>query len=345
MTAVPTVGARYLLTHLLHVVPEFTIVEPFRDRNLGIWRTQGSHSLISSSSKSFFLAVNHREYAATLIAEIEHLLNHANEHRAHLLNAQSSAREASPSWLFVSLYYFSLFIAMAWTRATNGAILYLDKEAIREYCGSVTPTPGGGAYKASLKINASTGAAELEMKKCGVSHFHEAVWIEVCAEAASAVKWIESFSAARKPTADEMLSLRGLRLFGGVGFDDPIVWPSKLRNAINYRPGFSYRTIVSNNFLRIRSRLGQAPFVSMESLLDYGERAKLAVKGVRNPLDVANDAVDLLIAESLVLEVFIEDCLANLSAIRDIGSSAPKLRQRFNRTHCASNSILSRVKP
>ncbi|MCH8619212.1 hypothetical protein [Undibacterium sp. TS12] len=328
---------------LLNVIPEFTALEPFRDNNLNTWRTQGAHSLLTSTKNSIVLSVNQREYASTLFSEAQHLLNHASEHRAHLLDYKNIKDEPSPSWVFVSLYYFSLFIAMAWTRVANGAVLYLDKEAIIEYCGSASIKPGGGAYKASLALDSTTGAAKVNLRKCSTSHFHEAVWIAVSNEVESAIVWIISLSNSRKPTSEELLSLRALNLFRGLSFNDPLVWPSMLRNAINYRPGYSYRTVINHNFLRIRSRLERPSFLHFEELVAFGERAKSATRGVAHPSEIANDSVELLIAQSLVLESFTEDALASICDVRNLESSAGRLRQRFNRKYCNTNSILAKV--
>ncbi|QYG05647.1 hypothetical protein [Janthinobacterium sp. PAMC25594] len=137
---------RYLSEKLLDAIPEFTELEPFRDKNLNNWRMNGAYSFHSATSKSFKLVVNSREYAAVIFADAQHLLNHASEHRAHVLD-NSLTTEPSPSWTFVSLYYFSLFIAMAWSRVSNNAVLYLDKDAIKEFCGTVVGLPGGGAFR------------------------------------------------------------------------------------------------------------------------------------------------------------------------------------------------------
>jgi hypothetical protein len=343
MALITSVGARYLLTHLYYLTPDFTTIEPFRDRNLNVWRTHGSYALKSSSTTSFKLSVSQREYAATLISEIEHLLNHASEHRAHLFACQATQHDPSPSWMFVSLYYFALYIGMAWTRATNAAIIYLDKDSIREYCRGAPFSPGGGAFRSSLAINEETNGAEVEIRKCNTSHFHEAVWNQVCNEASSATTWIESLSQSRKPTNEELSSIRAFRLFGGQSFKDPLVWPSKLRNAINYRPGFSYRSVVNNNLLNIKSRLGKPAFAKFEHLLQYGEDAKTKIGKAKDPSLVPNEAVDLLIAQSLVLEAFVEEALTELQAVKDINSSAKRLRQRFNKIHCAPSNILSKV--
>jgi hypothetical protein len=338
-------AVRYLLDHLKQLVPDLTDLDPFRDRNLNNWRVTGAYSCSASSTHSFTLNVNPREYAGVIFAEAQHLLNQASEHRAHILNFQNSPNDPSPSWLFVSLYYYSLYIAMAWTRVVNGGIIYLDRDSIRQYCGSFSGNSfaGAGAFKATLNSDDSIGKYQVEMLKCKSSHFHEAVWIAVNNETALAANWTLSLSASRRQTPEEEVTLRAFRLFGGLNFKDALVWPSKLRNAINYRPGFSYRSVVRNNKLAIGSRLRHNPFQDFEALVAFGEKAKSNLKGVAHPADATNDSIDLLIAQSLILEEIIEESLLELCKFKELKSSAFLLRKKFNGEHCSKKSILTKI--
>lgn len=336
-------AVKYLLDHLKQLVPEYTELEPFRDRNLNNWRVAGAYNCSASTAKSFTLDVNPREYAGVIFAEAHHLLNQASEHRAHIFNFHNSQNEPSPSWLFVSLYYYSLYIAMAWTRVVNGGIIYLDKDSIKQYCASSSGIiyAGAGAFKAALSSDDSLGKYQVEVIKCKSSHFHEAVWIAVNNEITIAANWTLSLSASRRQTHEEEVTLRALRLFGGLNFKDALVWPSQLRNAINYRPGFSYRSIVKNNILRVGSRLRQKPFQDFEALVIYGESAKLNLKGVLHPADAPNESIDILIAQSLILEEFIEEALLELCKLKELKSSAYSLRKKFNIKHCTIKNILT----
>jgi hypothetical protein len=333
--------ARFLSSRLMVVLPEFTDLEPFRDRNLNTWRKSGSHSLAASSNSSITLNVNSRDYAANVFAEAQHLLNHASENRAYLISAAHSTTEPSPSWALVSLYYFSLYVALAWTRVANGAILYLDKAALLELTGSVTVTPRGGAFRAQFTTLPSTGQSQVEMKKCNNSHFHEAVWTRLTEDADSASNWLAATCANRQQTIEEENALRSLQLFTGFSFTDPRVWPSKLRNAINYRPGYSYRSIIKNNFLHLNSLLKRPALSSLSHVLEMGEQAKFGLRGVKDPLENINDSVELLLAQTLLCEAFVEQALVSICSIRDLSCSALSLRRRFNKSNCADAKILT----
>jgi len=337
-------AVRYLSEHLLDLVPDFTNLEPFRDINLNQWRVSGAYNFRGSTNSSFTLDVNPREYAATIFAEAQHLLNQANEHRAHILHFNNLQNDPSPTWLFVSLYYYSLYIAMAWTRVVNGAIIYLDKDSIKQYCGHSLGIPHAGAYKAKIDSDDTVGRYQVEMQKCAASHFHEAVWVAVNNEIVLATKWVESLSKSRKSTPEEQITLRALRLFAGLNFSNPLIWPSKLRNALNYRPGFSYRSVVKHNFLRIKSRLNQKPFQDFETLVAYGEKAKESLKRVVHPADAPNDSIDLLIVQSLILEGLIEEALLEVCKTRELKSSAHNLRKKYISDHCKTKNILTQVR-
>ncbi len=343
MPSEPGPIARQLLAQLIEVVPEFTALEPYRDRNLNNWRENGAYELQSSNKNAFNLKVNQREYAAVLFAEAQHLLNHASEHRAHLINQVSTQREPSPSWTLVSLYYFSLFVALAWTRAFNAAIIYLDKDAISKYCAGANIRPGAGSYKLTAAVDAITSVTSVAFTKCQTNRFHESVWIAIHNDMGQINKAITLQCSMRKPTEEEEQALRGLSLFEGHSFENAFTWPSALRNAINYRPGFSYRSVVGNNFLRTVSRLRKAALGSAEELTTYGERAKAAVRGCRTVLEATNECVDLLIAQTLFLERHVNEALEQLCKKNGLQCSAYKQRRAFIRKNSSTSCILKPV--
>jgi hypothetical protein len=333
--------ARILLAGLVDVIPEYTEIEPYRDKNFNLWRSNGAYVLEHCDNKSFKLKVTQREYGAILFSEGQHLLNHAAENRAHLLNLLGTGKDPSPSWTIVTLYYFSLFIAMAWTRASNAAILYLDKDSITQFCSGGSPIPAGGTYEAIASLDSKTGASYVELKKCKASRFHEAIWTTIHNQTKHLASEIEKMSSCRTPAADELLALRSLRLFDGLKFDTPSFWQSKLRNGINYRPGFSYRSVVKNNFLKNSSRLLRPPQVDLEGIISYGEHAKSKVLGISDPFEAANDCVDLLIAQTLLLEAFTYETFSQLCEDHDLSCSAFIQRKSFAKQNTPVSSIIT----
>lgn len=341
MSSAPSPIARILLAGLVDVIPEYTILEPYRDRNLNIWRSNGSYSIHQSDKQSFTLQVTQRDYGAVLFAESQILLNQAAEHRAHISNLLNTKNEPSPSWLFVTLYYFSLFVAMAWSRASNAAILYLDQDAIIEFCPGITVKPGGGAFEAIASMDPTTGISYVKFKKCRTSHFHEAAWIAVHKQVQKLFQEITNQTSGRKPSPEEIIALRALRLFDGLSFDNPQTWPSQLRNGINYRPGFSYRSVVKNNFLRLAPRLAKCHLKNLDEVISFGERAKSNIHGFNHPCEVANHSADLLVAQTIILEAFVEETFSQLCLLHDLRCSAASARKSFIKHNAMTPSIIN----
>ena len=327
------------LSGLFDVFPIFTELEPYRDKNLNSWRETGSYNLIGATKSGFLFASKSARIWSILICGNPAFVKSCSEHRAFLTSAIGANKEPSPSWSFVSLYYMSLYVAMAWTRASNCAILYLDKGAIEQYCRGAAIKPGGGAYEVSSHVDAQSSVSTVHFKKCSTSHFHEAVWIAVHKRAEELAKVIEAQSKSRKPTAEEVMSLRALRLFQGNNFEDPLVWPSKLRNAINYRPGFSYRSVLKNNNLRTIARLGKTVLPDNEAIITFGERAKNSARS-KDPAEVPNACIDLLIAQTLFMESIVGRTMTRLCDVQGFTCSASTQRTQFGRRHSGTRDVL-----
>lgn len=279
-----------------------------------------------------------------MFADGQHLLNHVMEHRAHLLNSISTGRESSPTWMFVTIYYMSLYAAMALTRAANSALIFLDKEALIEFCGNAVPRPGGGAFLVSAFTDPLTNQSQVRIQDAKRSHFHEAVWANSDNELRKAFNWISLQSSTRSPSADELLDMRALNLFVKTKFQVGAVWPSKLRNALNYRPGYSYRSVIQHNFLSLNSGLLKPAFASLEALVLHGERAQLSLSKFADPLDSPNHAIDLLLVYGLLLEKYAGEAFDAVCKANGLTSSAVRQRSKFSRLKCVEPiSILAAV--
>jgi hypothetical protein len=297
--------------------------------------------LVSSSKTKVALKANQREFAGYFFAECQHLLNHAAEQRAHLLSVLSTKADPSPSWMFVSIYYLSLFVALAWTRVANKSILYLDKSSLDQYLQGSTPKPGAGAHSVSASLGQSNNILVIDFNKCQSSHFHDAAWISTNNIAADIARSINQACSARRATSEEMLALRGLGLFEGMSFLRSHNWQSKLRNAINYRPCFSYRSIPKNNILKIYSKITKATLNDTEAVIAFGEKAKQRLHAINDPCDMPNEYIDLLIAQTLVIEACVDASLRLLCELHDLSCSASGERKRFAKRFTLATSILA----
>ena len=218
-----------------------------------------------------------------------------------------------------------------------------DREAIDQYCATSPsgPRPVGGAFEVIAQVDATSMVSYVKFTKCKSSHFHEAVWKAVHSRSGALLKEIQNWSLSRKATSEELVAIRGLELFRGLSFKEPLVWASNLRNGINYRPGFSYRSVVRNNFLKTASRLAKPSLKNVDAVVGYGERAKLALRGAIDPFEHANDCVDLLVAQSLFLEAQLSESLTHLCELNDLATSAAVGRRRFDTTNAYLSSLVS----
>jgi len=327
-------ATRYALRELLDVVPPFTVLEPYRDSNLNRWRSTGSYRCVASSNSGWKLEVNHREFASSLIADCNHLLNQVTEHRAQLLQALSAPVDPSPAWLFVTLYYMGLYSTLAWTRVVNRSVLYLDREAISKYCGGASTRPGAGSYVMQFKVGYPGETAEVDFVR-SVSHFHEAVWLTASKEAIKLCEWVNGATTGRAASSDELLTLRSFAHLAKPAFHNTPHWPSKLRNAVNYRPGYAYRSVLKNNLLRVRRQLTGAKLSTFEDIVSHCDHALGDIDPTMHPADTPNEAVDLLTGLTLMLEAYAEEALDEISSVQDLACSAKRQRTTFRRAMCA----------
>ena len=338
MTATPSLFARLLAGTLQEIVPPYTELEPVRDNNLNKWRNDGAYSVEASTNRSFTLKVSTREFGAALFSDAQHLLNHVAEQRSHLLCAVAK-NEHSPSWNLVTLYYQALFAAMAFTRAANSSIQYMDQSALRRCLGNSTPAPGAGVFSLLGRIDPATSTATVIFNKTRQSHFHDAVWVTVCNTMDSLVSKIMPRTMMRNATPEEIEALRIAKIFKGLPYADPLTWPSVLRNGINYRPGFSYRSVVRHNFIKVGSRIRRPPFKTLSEVLEFGESAKAKLSGTLSPFEEPNYCVDLLVSYAVLLERITEEAFAYLCVQNDLRTSIIACRKRFASASASSGAI------
>lgn len=335
--------SRFVQGRLSEVIPEHTNVESYRDENLNNWRSKGSYSSVSVSKSHFSLSVNRYEYGQVLFADIQHLLNQVTEQRAHICNALVAREEPSPTWLFVSTYYLAFYAAMAWSRAINQAIIYLDKEAISKFCFAKVGIPAGGAYEFRLTPNA-TNSPIVTGKKLSNSHFHEAVWV-ACTNSTSALrKQLQQEISARKPMQEELVALRTLDCFEGFTFEHPHFWQSSLRNALNYRPGFSYRSVCNNNILRLASQYKKAHSKGLDDTLAAAEKMKQITLGNLSPVECPNEATLLMLHQASLLEFHVGEALQQLCQDRGFKNVAHSERLKFTKKFMKdSNTVIGKT--
>ncbi len=219
--------------------------------------------MVSLSGKSIDFQAAPYSFASALVNEIQSLLDHASEHRAIVQKIATASNDCSPSWLFVSTYYWSFFCALALLRLGGLAAWHLDKKALQHlFAGSGLAAPGGGTYV--LKVGQTLGTAKRNFHLTGQSDkYHETVWKTLASLTEPEIVRVKGLPGASATQISE------LEMFMCIANDRfaPPNWPSTLRNAINYRPGFSYTAIDGIDSLKINSYLRKMRFKNVAALV------------------------------------------------------------------------------
>jgi hypothetical protein len=315
---------------LLSTIPSNSSLGKGTHSSIWGWRTKGSIQVLSNTGSALELAVNPYEIAEATYCDIQHLMNHATEHRAYLVNALATDKDPSPSWTFVTAYYWALFLSLALSRIQNKAIVFLDRDSVQAMsAGVVGSTPGGGVFRISLDVFETTSRRKALLSKSRNSHFHEVVWSDVFQFATTQVNVLEFTSKERKLSEDEMLDLRAFRCFTGVRFKEPHAWQSTLRNAINYRHGFSYRSITENNDLRLFKLIQTPSKINLKMLVEECEIAVSELKSIRDPLESPAISASLLIYQALILDAYCRAALDGFCENRGIDTYLAQKRSQF----------------
>ena len=319
---------------LLSTIPPNSSLGKGTHSSIWGWRAKGSIQVLSNTSTTLELAVNPYEIAEATYCDIQHLMNHATEHRAYLVNSLATSRDPSPSWTFVTAYYWALFLSLALSRMQNKAVVFLDRHSVQAMsAGVVGATPGGGVFRISLDAFETTSRRKARLSKSRNSHFHEVVWSDVYLFSTTQVNDLELTSRERKLGEDEMLDLRAFRCFTGVRFKEPHAWQSTLRNAINYRHGFSYRSITENNDLRLFKLIQTPSKINLKTLIEECEIAISELKDVRDPLEAPATSASLLMYQALILDAYCRAALDGFCENRGIDTDLAQKRSQFLATY------------
>jgi hypothetical protein len=212
-----------------------------KEWTLTAWRTSGELVLAPIQHPgSLTFQGSPYSFASAMLNEVQLLLDHAAEHRVMIHSNVSTNQVCSPSWLFVTTYYWALFAALAFVRLQGKAAWYLDKQSLKTLvAGTPMRAPSGGTYM--LEAGTVQGSARRDFNlKQSSDRFHEATWKLVTELMKPHLDRVTSVT-----TSGETDQLAEISIFRCL-VDDPFRtpnWPSTLRNAINYRPGFTYQSV------------------------------------------------------------------------------------------------------
>src|SRR6266480_3706608 len=110
----------------LSTIPGDALVSYNRPSPLSEWHQRGYFRVATSSKKVFEIESAAQEIGTALLADVEHLLDHAAEHQATTRAATLAENWQSPGWGVVTIYYWAFYDALALTRLLGRTVWFLD---------------------------------------------------------------------------------------------------------------------------------------------------------------------------------------------------------------------------
>jgi hypothetical protein len=232
---------------------------------------------VSSCTKSqITLETSGTEIGTALLADSEHLLDHAAEHQAQVHDAVTLGAWHSPAWTVVTAYYWAFFSVLALGRLTGRSAWFLDRSAVTELrtLAGAAQQPGAGAMYLTVgpHLTATTRTIVLRPSK---AQLHDAVWT-------AAHRLISDVFAHSDQNADPT-EYRLWWAFKRTGDFLGADWASKLRNVVNYRPGCGYREVIRRGQIDMARHIRQRTPATASHLVGALEDEVIALTSGANP--------------------------------------------------------------
>ena len=263
----------------------------------------------------------------SILADVEHLLDHAAEHRAYLHNAVFEAVWHSPAWTVVTTYYWAFFSCLALTRLIGNSVWFLGRPALadlRQLAGS-QENPGAGALHFTVDPYSTATLRTLSLTP-GKGPLHQGLW-------STSYRVISDICAH----SDQHLGVEEYRCWSSLKSAGDLLgadWPSKLRNAVNYRPGEAYREVIQDAVIDIKKHIRQQTPSKFRDLVANFEGQTMAIRA-RPGLKEDTPALCRLLGTYSLLLAGIVDTLHSEVLDRQNGDKRwATLRSRFLKKRC-----------
>jgi hypothetical protein len=271
------------------------------------------------TGKRVNLEVNTMDFGAALLGDVEYFLDHAAEHKATAISLIRNSNWPSPTWILVTIYYWTFFNALAITRLLRRSIWHLDSGALQDICQGMTGTAGigGGAFIFETKPPVSANSRIMVLAK-SQHRLHEAVWLAFFDLLKLAR---DSAALPRENAAEYALYQSLLDTQAQLGHD----WLSELRNAVNYKTGVAYDAIRGTDRLAFRSVVYPPSSSDLQEMVLRQHQALISIGRPRAAVsDTPSVYALLMLCTCFVVDALAQDLHAD---ILDRQSLSPQWRQ------------------
>ncbi len=338
MTSPKGTGWQHLRSLCFSAIPVDAAAYHVRAVPLHDWRLRGSYQVLACSKKSITIEAAGIEIGSALLADAEHLLDHAAEQHATLRSFITEPAWHSPAWASVTAYYWAFFSALAITRITGRTTWHLRKLALTDLrkLASAVAQPSAGALFFDLGPPLSAMNRTVVLQPSGL-HLHSAVWKRF--EGLLSEVFLHSDQSA---SPLEYRMLRSLHeVFVRLGFD----WPSEVRNLVNYRPGYAYREVIRDTPIDAASFIRRKSPLTFEALVSSMEDEVVKVKPSSGGGQDLGLSCRILVLFAVTLAKLARELHSELVDRNSTDRRWVNLRRAFLQAHCQSEREFRHVWP
>lgn len=284
------------------------------------WQKMGSYVVEARVTKGFDLAAFTNELGGVLLAECEQFLDHAAEHQVTILQQIRSGVWTSAAWQVVTVYYWAYYALLALTRLLGDSVWFIDT-TVANHLTTLAPGTGArigaGAFRVTCGSALSATQRTLQLRKLS-GRSHDGLWRLW----SGLVDEVFVTSRPLSGSSEERVFATMRRAVAILGPE----WPSDLRNVINYRPGFAYRSVRSASLSSALRNVRDSPPYKFDELLATFESG---VASLDSQLDVAEQlevAVKVLASYTFVIHAL--SCAVHAEIVDRTGIDKRWLRSR-----------------
>jgi hypothetical protein len=324
-------GWQHLRALSLDTIPLGTRVFHTRAIPLHEWRNRGSFHVTTCTNRLITIETASAEIGSTLLADVEYLLDRAAEHQVGIHDALTSGKWYSPAWALVTTYYWSFFSSLALSRLAGRSVWFLDRPAVsqlRVLSGS-TVQPSAGAMNMTIDRFVSATNREITLRPSR-AQFHDAAWLALYRLIDDVYDHCDQNSNQSEYRLWWSLKRVG-ELWGPA-------WPSKVRNRVNYRPGWGYKEVTRRDRIDTMKELRQSSPLGFDKLVEKLEDEVIAIRSGRGPENELEAGARLLGSFTMTISALV-GVLHEEIITRQAGDQRWRnLRDSFYASRCATSS-------